>query len=361
MGQPDKDLALVVRETQPLNAGTPLNRLCQSFVTPRELFYVRNHGDAPDLSADGYALTITGMVRTPLRLTLADLRQRFTHRSLAATLECAGNRRDELARVAPISGELPWGADAIGNAVWGGVALADVLAAAGVEPQARHVAFTGLDQIEKEGRRFGFGASIPLDKAFSPEVLLAYEMNGAPLAPIHGYPLRVVVPGYIGARSVKWLAEVRVQAEPSANYYQAHAYKLFRPEVTAENADWSQGTMLGEATVSSVICVPAEGARVPGEWTVVRGYAYAGGRGVARVEVSCDGQAPWTGATLKPEQGPWTWRLWEAALPLHPETRQIVARAWDGDGNVQPEDLAAVWNFKGYLNTAWHRVTIRRE
>ncbi|HEV2458130.1 MAG TPA: molybdopterin-dependent oxidoreductase [Ktedonobacterales bacterium] len=361
MRHPDKDPALVVRETQPFNAGTPLDRLCQSFVTPCELFYVRNHGDVPEISADGYTLTITGMVRTPLRLTPTELRRRFTHRTLAATLECAGNRRDELARLAPIPRELLWGADAIGNALWGGVALADVLSAAGIEPQAKHVAFTGLDQIAKQGRRFGFGASIPLDKALSPEVLLAYEMNGAPLASIHGYPLRVVVPGYIGARSVKWLAEVRAQAEPSANYYQAHAYKLFPPEVTAETVDWSQGTMLGQQPISAVICIPAEGARVPGERVIVRGYAYAGGRGVARVEVSCDGQAPWTEATLKPEQGPWTWRLWEAALSLHPETRQIVARAWDGDGNGQPEDLAATWNFKGYLNTAWHRITIRRE
>lgn len=359
MLQFEKDPALRVLQAQPVNAGPPLDRLLSTFITPRELFYVRNHGTVPVVRPDEWALTVTGLVRTPLRLSLDDLRSRFPRRTTTATLECAGNRRGELAGVAPIPGELLWSAEAIGNAVWEGVALDDVLAAAGVTAEARHVAFTGLDAIEKGGQTFGFGGSIPLEKAQQPEVLLAYAMNGAPLTPIHGFPLRALAPGYIGARSVKWLANVQVRAEPSDNYYQRQAYKLFPPDVTAESADWSRGTMLYDAPLTCVICEPATGALLDGERVVVRGYAYAGGRGIARVEVSCDGQAPWVQAALARERGEWTWRHWQAEVPLRADTRQLVARAWDVEGNGQPERLDAVWNFKGYVNAAWHRVGIR--
>lgn len=360
MSQFEDGSALRVLQEHPLNAGPALDRLCRAFITPRELFYVRNHGSLPVVRPEEWALTVTGMVRTPLRLSLDDLRQRFPRRTAAATLECAGNRRGELAGVKPIPGELLWSAEAIGNAVWEGIALAEVLAAAGVSAEARHVAFTGLDEIEKGGRTFGFGGSIPLEKARAPEVLLAYAMNDAPLTPIHGFPLRALVPGYIGARSVKWLANIDVRAEPSDNYFQRHAYKLFPPDVSAESADWSRGTMLSEAPLTSVICEPAEGALVEGERAVVRGYAYAGGRGIARVEVSCDGREPWIEAALAPDGGEWSWRLWEVDVPVRADTRQLVVRAWDVDGTSQPENPDALWNFKGYLNSAWHRVAIRR-
>ncbi len=356
----EQNPTLRVLQEHPLNAGPSLDHLCRTFITPDELFYVRNHGTLPVVRPEEWALTVTGMVRTPLRLSLDDLRQRFPRRTAAATLECAGNRRGELAGVKPIPGELLWSAEAIGNAVWEGLALAEVLAAAGVSAEARHVAFTGLDEIEKGGRTFGFGGSIPLEKARRPEVLLAYAMNDAPLTPIHGFPLRALVPGYIGARSVKWLTNIDVRAEPSDNYFQRQAYKLFPPDVSAESADWSRGTMLYDAPLTSVICEPAEGALVEGERAVVRGYAYAGGRGIARVEVSCDGHEPWIEAALAPDQGEWSWRLWEADVPVRADTRQLVVRAWDEDDTGQPENPGTLWNFKGYLNSAWHRVTIRR-
>src|SRR6202035_2649473 len=187
---------------------------------------------------EAYRLTVGGLVEVPLTLSLADLRRDFAPVRLAATLECAGNRRSELIAHAPIPGELPWEEDAIGNAAWTGVPLAQVLAAARSLQAARHAAFTGLDETERHGSRFAFGGSIPLAKATSPEVLLAYEMNGEPLPAAHRAPLRVVVPGFIGARSVKWLADVHLQEEPSDNYFQAKAYRLFPPQVTAENVVW---------------------------------------------------------------------------------------------------------------------------
>jgi sulfite oxidase len=358
-----KDPTLIVREAQPFNAGPPLDLLCQSFITPSPLFFVRSHGSIPSIDLATYTLTIAGLVTTPLRLTLDELRTRFPRRRVTATLQCAGNRRDELLAVGPIPDELPWSADAISTAEWSGVALADVLEAAGIRAAARHIAFTGLDQITKDARCFGYGASISLEKARSPEVLLADEMNGARLSPEHGAPLRVVAPGYIGARSVKWLATVTAQTECSDNYYQTHAYKLFAPGVCAETADWSCAPALGDVPLTSAIC---RVARIPGgdssdetEEIVARGYAYTGcGRSITRVEVALDDKEPWVQAALTPERGPWAWRLWEARLPLQSDAREIVCRAWDETGAGQPESLASVWNFKGYANTAWHRVPL---
>jgi len=262
--------------------------------------------------------------------------------------------------VAPIPGEEPWSGGAIGNAEWSGALLTEVLQAAGVYPEVRHVAFTGLDEIEMGDQSFGFGGSIPVEKAMSPEVLLAYEMNGEPLTPGHGFPLRVVAPGYIGARSVKWLANIRVQEEPSSNYYQTHAYKLFPPQVDEETADWSKGLMLGELSVNSVICQPADEEMLPAGPVSVRGYAVTGGdRSVERVDVSIDGGESWMSAVLLEEKGPWAWRLWEASVDLDPGEYELVARAWDSAANTQPELSEQIWNFKGYMENSWHRVRVR--
>lgn len=356
----DKHHDLIVRETAPFNAGPPPALLRQSFITPQNLFFVRNHAPVPDIDPASYRLKIGGMVNEPLTLSLDELRSRFTKREVAATLQCAGNRRDMLTAIAPVAGEVPWGAEAISTARWGGVALRDVLDAAGVKDDARHVAFLGLDEIAKRGARFGFGGSIPVDKALRPEVTLAYEMNGETLPPTHGFPLRAVVPGYIGARSVKWLSDITLQTVPSDNYYQARSYKLFPPQTDAEDADWEHALMLGELSVNSVITAPASGATIEGGSVLVQGYATAGGsRSVERVDVSTDGGAMWTTAALAESDGePWTWRFWEARLELHAGTHTIAARAWDSAANTQPEDPRRIWNFKGYMNNAWDRVTV---
>jgi sulfite oxidase len=192
-----------------------------------------------------------------------------------------------------------------------------------------------------------------------PEVVLAYEMNGEPLAPEHGAPLRVVAPGYIGARSVKWLASIELQEEPSSNYYQTHAYKIFPPQVNEETADWGKGLMLGELSVNSVICQPTDEETVPAGPVSVRGYAITGGeRSVERVDVSVDGGKTWTTADLQEGNEPWAWRFWEASIDLGPGQYEIVARAWDAAANTQPELAEQVWNFKGYMDNSWHRVKV---
>jgi len=356
----DRDPALTVYQEDPFNAGTPLDVLRQHFTAPRGLFYARNHAPIPAIDPDAYRLTVAGDVRTELRLSLDDLQGAFPRETMTATLQCAGHRRAELIAVKDIPGQSPWAADAIGTAAWTGVPLRAVLDAAGVGDDARHVAFTGLDTAHLEGHTFRVGSSIPLDKARRPEVLLAYEMNDAPLPPRHGFPLRAVVPGYAGIRSIKWLGEIRLQAAPSDSYTYAHDYKLFPPGVEKEAADWDAGLPIGELSLTSAICSPVEGTTLAAGPVRVRGYALAGGdRDVARVDVSADGGATWTTADLLPEGSMWTWRFWECTLDLPPGGHQLVARAYDTAANTQPEDPAPLWNFGGYMNNAWHRVAVR--
>jgi sulfite oxidase len=193
-------------------------------------------------------------------------------------------------------------------------------------------------------------------KALAPEVLLADEMNGEPLPPAHGFPLRAVVPGYIGARSVKWLAAITAQTQPSTNYFQARTYRLYpsriRSATTPEN-----GFSLGETPVNSVICHPSDGAVLMGPRVLARGYALTGGtREIERVEVSLDRGATFIPASLLGSGQAGAWRLWEAELELGPGPYELAVRAWDSAASTQPESAEALWNLKGYINNAWHRV-----
>jgi len=371
---------LIVHQEEPRNSEPSLEHLTEEYLTPNDLFFVRSHAPVPEIDPETYELRVGGQVGKELRLSMEDLRSDFETVTVTATLQCAGNRRDELMDFREIPGEVPWQAGAIGNARWTGARLRDVLARAevalpgspdggsdrGVDDRPRHVAFTGLDRIEKDGEVFGFGGSVPLEKALDPNVLLAWEMNGEPLPPDHGHPLRVVVPGYIGARSVKWLGRITVQSAPSDNYYQARAYKLFPPEVGPETVDWKKGVMLGELPVQAVITEPGSGQEPGSDQELapgpvrIRGYAVTGGdRTIERVDVSTDGGGTWTVATLTGgDARPGTWRLWETEVDLPAGEHELVARAWDSSANTQPEEVGPIWNFKGYISNAWHRVGV---
>ena len=349
-----------VRQQTPFNGGPPLSLLVRNQITPTGLFFVRNHGNIPEVNIATYRFEVTGQVRRPLSVSLDELQGDFPIQSLFATLQCAGNRREQMMAYRPIPNELGWGSEAISHAVWTGVPLRALLLTAGVQAgEDLHVEFTGLDETERLGQRFQFAGSIPLRKALASEVLLAYAMNGKSLTPVHGYPLRVIVPGYIGARSVKWLQRITILPSPSENYFQAHAYRLFPPDVTPETVEWETGLMLGEMPVTSVICTPAGGEIAHAGEVEVRGYAFTGGaRTIARVELSKDGGQTWQQTCLEKSPQLWTWQLWHARLRLAPGSYPLVVRAIDTAANAQPSEVSQVWNFKGYMNNAWHRQTL---
>jgi sulfite oxidase len=328
-------MALIVHSEQPRNAETLPGVLAREELTRVESFFVRSHGSPPD--GEGvWPLTVDGLVERPLTLTREDLRG-FAPRELVATLQCAGNRRAALMAVREIPGEIPWGRGAVGTARWGGVALAEVLQAAGLDARTRHIELIGDD----------YEVSIPVAKALAPEVLLAWEMNGAPLTADHGAPLRAIVPGYIGARSVKWLKGIRALAEPSQGYFQAVSYRLEPGSIA-----------LGALAVNSDILAPADGAEVPAGALEVTGYAFAGERSIVRVDVSRDGVA-WEQAELLEGLGPWAWQRWRHRIEVEPGPLELVVRAWDSAAATQPEHPASVWNPGGYANNAWSRVRLR--
>ena len=347
-----------MRQAEPYNAEPALAQLAAAAMTPVKHFYVRSHGPAPKIEEAGFRLQVEGLVNKPLTLSLAEVKERYKPQSAAATLTCAGNRRLEMNRVKPVPG-VQWSAGAIGHASWSGAALAEVLRAAELKADARHVWFEGLDPIpEKDGSVAPFGGSIPIDKALAADapVLLAHAMNDAPLTAAHGFPLRTIVPGYIGARSVKWLAKIVVSDRPSPNHYVAEAYKLIQSDDKAEVA---AAQPIYAFPVNAAICSPAENSKLPAGRTTITGYALPAGESgctIAKVELSTDGGKSWSAAKLAGEARAYAWQLWTAAVDLAAGRHELIVRATDSRGNMMPKDAA--WNAKGYLHNAWHRVPV---
>jgi sulfite oxidase len=348
---------LIVHEEEPFNAETGAAALAEGPVTATDAFYVRGHGPVPEIDPAGWRLRVHGVVERELDLSLQTLREAFREREVTATLQCAGNRRAGLVAIREIPGEAPWGPGATGTATWTGVALADVLALAGPREEAAHVGFEGADVSSEVRPAERFGGSIPLDKARRREVLLAWAMNGEPLEPVHGAPVRVVVPGYIGARSVKWLERIELRSWPWHGYFQHVAYRLLPEDGTPGPG---AGMPLGLVALNADVLAPTDGSTVAAGAVEVRGYAFAGGeRYVARVDVSLDGGQSWEQAELLEDLGPWAWRQWRITLDLKPGEHEVLVRAWDSSAATQPDNDAALWNPKGYVNNARPRIRIR--
>ena len=339
---------LEVHSVDPMCAGPDVEALVEEYVTPTELHYIRDHGPVPAIDLDDYLLIVDGLVRQPMSLSLAELKDRFARHEITATLQCAGNRRDELDRIRPFVNEVMWSGDAIGTAAWAGTPLAEVVRAAEPEVTATHVWFEGLDEARVGDASTPFGASVALARALAPDVLLAYEMNGEPLPDGHGAPLRVVVPGAIGARSVKWLGRVTLADHESDNHFQRRSYR-------------QGGNAIEESPLNSYIASVRDGELVAGGAVRISGYATAAGTWVLQgVQVRLDDEAWSEGAFLDtPEPG--VWSRWEAEMNLQPGLRKLSVRAHDSSGGSQPQSLEEAWNERGYLNNAVHSVEVRVE
>ena len=325
--------ALIPRQTEPVNLESPFAAL-NSFLTPNNLFYVRNHYAMPELDARAWRLKVSGAVERPLELTYAQLRE-LPARTLPVTLECAGNGR---AFLEPKAKGVQWQLGAVSTAEWTGVPLAAVLERAGLRPGAVDVVLEGADSGLPGGEprppgRVTFARGLPLAKARQPEVLLAYKMNGADLPKAHGFPVRAIVGGWYGMASVKWLTRIVVTDRPFRGYDQTAGYTVW------EKIDGLPTlTPIGAIAVKASIARPAAGEAVPaGKDCTVRGFAWAGEAEVAKVEVSADGGKTWATAKLLGKAVPFCWRTWEYlwSTPAAGKHR-LLARATDTRGRAQP-------------------------
>lgn len=341
---------LLERNTWPEHWETTVEALGRSAVTPNDRFFVRSHLPVPALDAATHRVEVAGLVSKPLSLELAALRA-MPRSDVLATLECAGNGRG-LMPLHNTSGT-QWGHGAVGTAKWSGVALREVLSRAGVSRKAAHVWFEAADQgpFPQTPR---FLRSIPLAVALE-RALLVYAMNDQALPARHGGPVRVIVPGWYGMASTKWVTRIRVEATPSDNHFMVNGYRYVTP-----GADPKTAPPVETMRVKSLITQPLDGTRVPAGGFDVRGFAWSGAGRVTRVEVSTDGGATWSDAAFDPgdhaEKNPYAWRQWSLRVPGAAGKRLLLARATDDSGATQP--LAPEINAAGYGDNAAHRVTV---
>ena len=334
------------------NHGMPLEALRWD-ITPIGLHYLLTHYDIPDPDVETWRLEVGGLVERPLSLSLEELRARGAI-EVAVTMECAGNGR---AFVEPHVVSQPWLLEAVGTARWRGVPVAAILADAGVRAEAVEAVFTGLDRGVEGEEEQAYERSLPVGALLDGEALLAYEVNGVPLPPQHGFPLRLVVPGWYGMTSVKWLSRISLVAEPFDGYQMRHSYRV-RHE---EDEQGAQITTIAPRSLMVPPGIPEFLTRsrlvsAGGPCEVV-GRAWSGGAEITGVDVSTDGGATWSPAELGPAAlGPFAWRSWSYGWDAAPGEHELCCRARDAAGNEQP--LEPPWNVGGYVNNAVQRVAV---
>ncbi|MHC0431814.1 sulfite oxidase [Streptomyces sp. O3] len=346
-----EELALAAR-----NHGLPLEALRYD-LTPAGLHYVLVHYDIPAADAGTWRLTVRGRVRTPLVLDLPTLRS-FPARTQRVTMECAGNGR---ARLVPRPVSQPWLVEAVGTAEWTGVPLRTLLADAGVAADAVEAVFTGADHGVERGVEQDYQRSLPLSVALGrdPEVLVAYAMNGRPLPPQHGHPLRLVVPGWYGMAHVKWLRDIALSDVPFRGFQQEVAYRVrWSPDDPDEPGE--PVTRIAPRALMIPPGFPDFMSRTrivrPGR-VRLEGRAWSGHAPVTGVEVSTDGGRVWSAAELAPPDGhAWAWRRWRAYWTAAPGRHELSVRAYDGAGHGQPLDQP--WNRGGFANNLVQRVAV---
>ena len=338
---------LVIIKNSPLNAEAPDSAMCTD-LTPAQSFFVRSNFPAPTLDPETHRITVGGAVRHTFDLSMAELRS-MPSRTMRSTIECAGNDRIYMA---PLPHGEPWRRGAVSTAKWTGVPLRDVLELAGLAGDVCEILAEGADSGTKD--RLGvipFARALPVAEAMRVETLLAFEMNGAPLPPDHGAPLRLMVPGWYGMASVKWIARIEALTEPFDGYFQTVRYVYDR-------GDGNAAVPVTRMLVKSMITSPVDGDIIPQGRIAVRGWAWSGYGDIVRVEVAAGGGEEWREAKLLDPSSPYAWWAWELDWNAdEPGRHTLRCRAMDAAGNVQPE--CAQWNRLGYANNSVRPVTVR--
>jgi DMSO/TMAO reductase YedYZ molybdopterin-dependent catalytic subunit len=340
---------LHVHEDAALNAEPPVEQL-DSPLTPAASFFIRNNGVLPaPAEPESWTLTIDGEVERPAVWTLAGLRQRFETVTVPAVLECAGNGRGQFS---PATDGLQWGLGAVGCARWTGVRLADVLEHSAPKPSAVYTGHHSPDRSTANPDKDAISRGLPLDKALSPETLIAFGMNDGPLPHLHGGPLRIVAPGYPGSAWQKWLCRISLRAkEHDGEKMRGTDYRLpVRPVAPGEPLDPADFAIIIDMPVKSLITRPLAGFAVRAEERLsVAGFAWSGATPVESVAVSSDEGRSWREAELGDGEGPFAWRRFSAEIAVsQPGPLVIMARATDRAGRTQPLELP--WNPRGYCN-----------
>jgi sulfite oxidase len=354
----------------PYNGEPPKRLVTSKPITPNSLHFVRNHGGIPDIDASDFTLKLDGLVKNPKSLTLADLQNEdlFPRQTNLVTIQCSGTRRVE--QISEYAGEgdeminAPWAEGAIGTARWTGVSLKKVIKhCGGLIGDGKHLELYGAETYFKQEEVMNYVVSVPYSKVKINEVLLAWEMNGEPLPKIHGYPLRAVVFGYIGARSVKWLYRIKAIPHPSRAPVQSREYLYFTSQVGKHNQTYTRGIQIQEMPVSSAIMEPWSKEVVVHNGNIrVKGWAYSGGgHWPERVEVSSDGGFVWY--AVDPEgmsdKHKYAWRTWHIDLPVDAEGwLELCCRCWDNSLNTQPAYVRSAWNWGLHVTSSCHRVKI---
>ncbi|KAH7324560.1 Oxidoreductase, molybdopterin-binding domain-containing protein [Stachybotrys elegans] len=354
----------------PYNGEPPKSLLTQEPITPNELHFARNHGGIPEIDAEAFDLRLDGLVNEPKTLTLADLQNEalFPRVSKLVTIQCSGTRRLEQISVYAGEGDeminAPWAEGAIGTAKWTGVSLKKVIKyCGGLKDGTKHLELYGAETYFKGGECMNYVVSVPWSKVKANEVLLAWEMNDKPLPKIHGFPLRAVVMGYIGARSVKWLYRIKALEYPSRAPVQSKEYLYFQQQQGKHNQLPTMGIQIQEMPVSSAIMTPWNKEVVVHNGKIeCTGWAYSGGgRWPERVELSADGGNVWYAVPLEnmSSKHKFTWRTWRASVPCdHEGWTELLVRCWDNSLNTQPIAVRDSWNWGLHVTSSCHRVKV---
>ena len=345
---PIRNINLKFHSYQPCNAETPVELIADYPITPSDLWYVRNHHPVPEINIESHRLSINSPVFDTITLSVSDL-QKIKETTIITTIQCGGNRRTDYSHIDKTSGT-PWGVGAISTAKWTGVLLSDILKHKNIQMDRsiKHVHFESADSLK---------ASVPVDKLMKKEILIAYKMNDRDIPRDHGYPLRAIVPGYVGVRNVKWLTNIVLSNKESDGVWQKSiAYKVLPSTVKdAGTIDSSTIPTMQEMPIQSAI---TNIERVDQEYTI-RGYAYTGsGNEIARVEISNDDGLTWNETTLdktlNQDQKHWAWTIWNVTIPVS-KNDSFICRATDVNGNTQPSDISNKWNLRGLNNNTCHK------